>query len=113
MTATRTETVSIRLANAADARAVRELAVLDSSPAPAEPVVVAEVNGRPRAALSLADGASVADPFFPSARLVALLRVHSEQLSLAGPGPGASWSHAPANRWRRALRRPATRPGVA
>jgi hypothetical protein len=46
---------------------------LDSSEIPAAPVLLAEVEGELRAALSLSDGAIVADPFHPTAGLVLLL----------------------------------------
>jgi hypothetical protein len=74
MSTTRTtEIVSIRLANEADRAAVAELAAMDSARVPAEPVLVAEVDGVLRAARSLATGAQVADPFYPTDDIAALL----------------------------------------
>ena len=67
----------IRPAHAADAVAVRRLAALDSRGAPRDPVLLGEMDGEPVAALSLADGHVVADPFRPTAELVALLRVRA------------------------------------
>ncbi|MGI9184426.1 MAG: hypothetical protein ACR2GZ_05595 [Solirubrobacteraceae bacterium] len=61
-----------------DYAALARLAALDSADhVPARPLLIAEVDGLLRAALSLADGSSIADPFYPSARLVALLRTHA------------------------------------
>src|SRR5437867_3654143 len=69
--------VRIRLATPCDADAVRELAELDSRPAPAGDVLVAEVGGVVRAALPLDGGPAVADPFSPSRPLVALLALRA------------------------------------
>ncbi len=60
--------------------ALARLAVLDSSEPPAQPMLVAEVDGELRAALSLRDWNVVADPFLPTAALVDLLRARAEQL---------------------------------
>ena len=74
---TSASTITIRLAGCADRNAVAGLAALDSAEPPAWPVLLGEVDGELRAALSLADGAEVADPFFLSQHLLALLRAHS------------------------------------
>ena len=79
---TNTAEITIRPADATDERALNELAIIDSADsAPAAPVLLAEVDGRLRAALSMKDGKAVADPFYPSAGLVRLLRF---SLSLSG-----------------------------
>ncbi len=57
-----------------DRRSLERLAALDGRRVPAEPVVLAEMNGRLVAALSERTGEAVADPFEPTARLVAMLR---------------------------------------
>jgi hypothetical protein len=44
-------------------------------------VLLAEVDGEPRAALSLADGTVVADPFHHTLYLVALLEARAGQLT--------------------------------
>ena len=63
-----------------DERSLHRLAALDSAPAaPAPPLLVAEVEGELKAALSLSDGCAIADPFYPSAGLVGLLRAHADQ----------------------------------
>ena len=54
--------------------------MIDSAEPLESPVVIAEVDGEIRAALSLWDGSSIADPFFPTADLVDLLRDHSRRL---------------------------------
>jgi len=66
--------ITIRPAHAGDERALRRLAALDSAELPAEPLLIAEVEGGLRAALSLADGAAIADPFAPTVDVIALLR---------------------------------------
>ena len=89
--------LTIRPATAADAGALRRLAALDSSAAPAEPVLVAEIDGELHAAVSVAAGDVVADPFRRTAGTVAVLRVHATlerakraprapRLRLRGPG---------------------------
>jgi hypothetical protein len=75
-----TSPVTLRFAFPDDAEAIVRLAVLDSARAPRMPVLLAEVGGELRAALSLADGAAVADPFHPSVPLVELLRARARQL---------------------------------
>jgi len=76
-----TDSIAIRPFADSDARAVREVAQRDSSVVPAGMLLVAEVGGRVRAALSLDTGEVVADPFAPSAELVDLLRARARQLN--------------------------------
>src|SRR5947209_13494179 len=64
-----------------DAAALDRLAALDSSEPPASPVLLGEVGGHLRAALSLADGSVVADPFHPTVALVELLHARARQLT--------------------------------
>ncbi len=73
--------VTLRFAFPDDECALLRLAALDSSPSPRVPVLLAEAAGDLRAALSLADGAVVADPFHPTAELVELLLARASQLS--------------------------------
>ena len=61
------EPITVRPAYADDERALARLAALDSAPVPPAPLLVAEVEGELRAALSLWDGTVIADPFHPSA----------------------------------------------
>jgi hypothetical protein len=72
--------VTLRLARPDDARALAWLASLDSAPPLADPVLLAEVGGSPRAAVSLSDLRVVANPFAPSEALVHLLMVRVRQL---------------------------------
>lgn len=83
----------IRTAQPADQADVVRLSVLDSSPVPSGDLLLAWEGGALRAALSLQTGHAVADPFWPSARLVTLLRT------------SASPSLAPRRTLRRRLRR--------
>jgi hypothetical protein len=75
--------VRIRYACQDDGAAVRCLAALDSASVPAAPLLVGEVDGELRAAMSLVDSAVIADPFRPTVALVELLRVRSAQLGAA------------------------------
>lgn len=76
-----TPTISIRAAGAGDRRTIARLAALDSAPIPFGPVLLAEVDGQPRAALDVTDGRVVADPFARTAELVSLLRLHADAVS--------------------------------
>jgi hypothetical protein len=78
--------VTLRAGGAEDDDVLARLAALDSSKPLAGPVVVAEVGGEVRAALSLGDGAVVANPFHPTAALAELLRAYSRQPDLRAPG---------------------------
>jgi hypothetical protein len=72
--------VTIRVAQPSDAEALRRLAEVDSQPAPQGYVLVAEAEGELRAAVVVADGAAIADPFHPTQALVSLLAVRARQL---------------------------------
>jgi hypothetical protein len=80
----------MRMARAEDAAAVAQLAALDSAAAPSGPVLLAEVGGRPWAAIAI-DGSreAIADPFRPSAELVGLLRMRAEQIAGSRPSRAA------------------------
>lgn len=82
-----TATVSIRRAGPHDAPALHRLAALDSAAPLRGEVLVAESGGEALAALSLTDGSAVADPFSPTAELVALLRLRRDQMCRSEP-PG-------------------------
>jgi hypothetical protein len=70
-----TSSITIRPAYADDDFSLSRLAALDSADAvPAAPRLVAEVDGRLVAAVSLTDGSSIADPFTRTADVVELLR---------------------------------------
>lgn len=73
--------VTLRYSTPADQAPLARLAELDSSTPPAQPALLAEVDGQLRAALALTSGAVVADPFHPTADLVNLLRARARQLN--------------------------------
>ena len=74
----RNEHIVIRSARAADEQDIAVLGVIDGGRRmPKGQVMVAEVDGRIRAAVG-SNGASISDPFWPSADLVSMLRVHTE-----------------------------------
>jgi hypothetical protein len=64
----------LRVARPDDAPAVRRLAQLDSSRPPSGRVLLAVVGSEPVAALGVESGSVVADPFRPTAGVVAMLR---------------------------------------
>jgi hypothetical protein len=69
--------ITIRPAYADDQLALQRLAELDSASAvPAHPLLVAEVDGELRIALSVHDDTAIADPFFPTAAILGMLRGH-------------------------------------
>ncbi len=71
----------VRTLDAGDRRAVARLAELDSSDLPAGPLLGASSGGKLIAALSLDDGAVIADPFSETNAAVELLRLRAAQLS--------------------------------
>jgi hypothetical protein len=74
-----TAQILIRPAYADDYAALARLAALDSADSvPPRPLLLAEVDGTLRAALSLRDGTSIADPFFETVGLLILLSAHAE-----------------------------------
>ena len=75
--------ITLRRGAAADAAAIRRLASLDSSPAPTGETLVAEHDGALVAAVSADGRTTVADPFVPTAGIVALLRAWSTQAQVA------------------------------
>lgn len=86
--------LTVRSASAADWPALRVLAELDSASLPAAPLLVGERDGRPIVALSLRDGAVIANPFVPTADVVALLELRARQLrreERRRPGRALAW----------------------
>lgn len=79
-----TAILTLRPATAADAAAISGVAQLDSAPMPEGDLLVALVDGRLLAALSLTTGSVVADPFSRTADLVEMLRDRAAQLREAG-----------------------------
>lgn len=77
--------VTLRFAVPADAERLARLAALDSSKPLAQPSLLGEVDGQPLAALGLADGTVIADPFHHTADLIDLLRARAHQLATNRP----------------------------
>jgi hypothetical protein len=77
------DSVTIRTAAADDEAALRRLADLDSTRVPDGPVLMAEIAGRPVAAISVLSGDSFADPFVPTLELRRLLELRASQLHLS------------------------------
>ena len=100
--------ITIRLSHAADERALRKLAALDSARLPnGRPLLIGESRNELRAALDLASGRVIADPFQLTAEVVSLLELRAEQLRREPSGGG----HGAGERARRTpalalLRRP-------
>lgn len=80
------QAVTLRRATAADECALVLLAQLDSARPLRGDVLVAEVDGRLCAALSLLDGRQIADPFRPSTLVRRLLEVRARRLRDAAAG---------------------------
>jgi hypothetical protein len=78
--------LTVRRAGDEDAAALLQLAALDSADPLSGAALVAEVSGRLVAALPLDGGRAVADPFVPTADIVALLELRASQLR-AGSAP--------------------------
>jgi hypothetical protein len=73
-------TITIRVANPADGKMLADLAGLDSAGPPTPPVLIAEIDGEIRAALSLHDNALIADPFHRTLAAQELLLARAAQL---------------------------------
>jgi len=86
--------ITLRRAADGDRRALARLADLDSTALPDDEFLLGEVAGVPWAAVGLATGLLVADPFRPTAEVAELLRLRAQALRGTG-GPS----------WRRLLRR--------
>jgi hypothetical protein len=70
-----------------DAPALRHLADLDSQSPIRDEALIGEIEGRPAAAISLADGRVVADPFQSTAQLGAMLKMRARSLQASGRTP--------------------------
>ena len=76
--------LTVRHAVASDLSELTRLAALDSATPPRGPALVAEADSRMLAALPLGSGRPIADPFEPTAEIVALLQLRAEQLRERG-----------------------------
>jgi hypothetical protein len=85
--------VVVRLATADDQAALERLAQLDSTVAPVGQTVIGEVQGRAVAAVSLRDGQTIEDPFFPGREITQLVRLRADQIALKSrrQAPGRVW----------------------
>lgn len=72
--------IAIRRATAADRAAIARLAVLDSATAPKGELLLAEVGGELQAAIEIASGTTIADPFRPTVQVVELLSLRAARL---------------------------------
>ena len=80
-TSAQTPTVAIRPTTADDAATLERLAQLDSTTIPSGEKLLATIDGTPVAAVAVASGRTIADPFVPTADVVALLQVRAGRLS--------------------------------
>jgi hypothetical protein len=78
------QNVTVRRSASGDEAALARLASLDSASPPRGPALIAEVDSRMLAALPLGAGRAIADPFEPTAELVALLELRRTQIAAAG-----------------------------
>lgn len=76
--------ISIRLARRDEDAALERLAQLSEHPVPSGRALVAEVDGQVRAALPLARGPMLVDPFHPSSEVRELLSLRAAQLGETG-----------------------------
>lgn len=80
------EVVTLRLAGSADRAALERLAGRDTAPILTGEILVAVVDGEARAAIAVADGTVIADPFRHTVHLIDLLRIRGAQLSRSRRG---------------------------
>jgi hypothetical protein len=78
--------ITVRRASSADQAELARLAALDSARTPTGTVLVAEADSRMLAALPLGSGRPIADPFEPTAEVVALLELRAAQLAERSEG---------------------------
>ena len=76
-TSTIAPSVLIRAARGSDGAALERLAELDSCRVPAGTLLVAEADGRLVAAIASSTGEAIADPFLPTADVIALLQLRA------------------------------------
>jgi hypothetical protein len=81
----RNSSITIRPAGLEDAEALRRLAQRDTRAVPEGELLIALVGGEARAAISLASGESIADPFHPTAELVGMLILRGSRLLAERP----------------------------
>jgi hypothetical protein len=74
---TTSPSVLIRAARGSDGADLERIAELDSTRVPAGSLLVAEADGRLVAAIASSTGEAIADPFLPTADVVALLKLRA------------------------------------
>jgi hypothetical protein len=79
--------VIIRAAGPVDGAALRRIAQRDSRAVPDGELLIAEVDGEAQAAIALASGEVIADPFRHTAELVRMLFLRRSQLRGEVHGP--------------------------
>jgi hypothetical protein len=77
--------ITMRPSDDRDRDVLRRLAQLDSTQVPPAPLLVAEIEGQPVAAVSLTTGESFADPFSRTGEVRALLELRAAQLRRRDP----------------------------
>jgi hypothetical protein len=102
MTTTTNSTLTLRQLDASDAANVEHLSALEGRQAPEAPLLGAESEGRLLAAVSIATGDAIADPFSRTAELRALLELRAAQLRERHPRLSGR------ARWGRTHARPAS-----
>jgi len=80
--------VTVRPSCPADESGLARLAALDSARPLRGPALIAEADSRIVAALPLGSGPPIADPFEPTAEIVAVLELRKRQLAEAGRTSG-------------------------
>jgi hypothetical protein len=94
--------IAIRTATAHDHEVLVRLAALDTAELPSGHVLLGAVDGEVQAAVEVATGRVVADPFRPTADLADLLRMRAARLSARAAGhdrrPRALLSRRPRRR---------------
>jgi hypothetical protein len=79
--------LTVRLAEPSDHETISRLAALDSARMPHGVLLVGEISGSIQAAVSLAGGRPIANPFVRTAELLTLLELRAEQLREQGVAP--------------------------
>jgi hypothetical protein len=80
------QNITVRRSTSGDEGAIARLAALDSGRPPRGPALIAEADSRMLAALPLGSGRALADPFQPTAEIVALLELRRAQIESADSG---------------------------
>jgi hypothetical protein len=75
------QSIAIRRATEADHSVLASLAALEGVRLRSGDMLIAEVQDEPRAAIHIASGATIADPFRPTADLIELLTLRAVRLS--------------------------------